>query len=650
MNIISVIPLVRSKVADTLSYFTASDVPLGAVVSVPLRSKSIHAIVTEKRPVEDLKAEIRQAPYEIRKLGKVKAGAFFSPAFIDACRTLADFYATTVGNVIGSLVPEIILENAHKIAPPLAPQASFIQTNPALDESYAVQGDDPDRVSTWRSLIRQEFARKKSLIVYVPTIEDVRQMFGSLEKGIEGYIFMLHSGLPKKKFLDTWTEIAEEKHPVVIITTPGCAILPRGDIDTVVIERENGRGWITQRAPYLDLRHALEVIARAERRIVHIADALLRIETLERLDDAVAGGLAKGTPFKWRSISTAADMLVDMRRPPGRKMTKAEITDADLDDKPAFRVLSPELEDLVRRNHEENTHLFILTARRGMSPITVCDDCETLVACLECKSPVVLHSKEGGKNFYMCHKCGARRSTDTVCDNCGGARLSPLGIGADRVREEVEKLMPDIEVFRIDADATATEKQILETLERWRDRPGSVLVGTETALTHLSEPVDHTAVASIDSWLSLPDFRMQERIMYALIRLRGLSSRTFLVQTRRPEEKVFDYGVKGNLSDFYHTIVSERKQFDYPPFSTLIKITLSGKKERIAKEMGELQAHVLPHEIDVFPAFTSSVRGTSVIHGLIRIPVRQWPDQELMGKLRAMPPDVSVKVNPETLL
>ena len=79
MNIIRVIPLTRSKVASELSYFTAQDVSIGSIVSVPLRSKTIHAIVTDTRPGEDLKGDIKNAPFEIRKLGKVKATVFFPP-------------------------------------------------------------------------------------------------------------------------------------------------------------------------------------------------------------------------------------------------------------------------------------------------------------------------------------------------------------------------------------------------------------------------------------------------------------------------------------------------------------------------------------------------------------------------------------------
>jgi primosomal protein N' (replication factor Y) len=250
----------------------------------------------------------------------------------------------------------------------------------------------------------------------------------------------------------------------------------------------------------------------------------------------------------------------------------------------------------------------------------------------------------------MCHKCGERRSAEEMCVNCGGWRLTPLGIGIDRVAEELRNNFPEIEVYKIDADATKTPKQLNDALQKFRARPGSVLLGTELALLHLGGKVDHVAVASLDSLFTLPDFRIQEKVMYTLIRLRSEASRSILVQTRRPEEKVFEYGLKGNLSDFYRATLSERKQFRYPPFTVLIKLTIEGKKEAISGLMAKVQETLMPFEIDVFPAFTSTVKGNSVIHGLLVIETHAWPDPVLISKLRSLPPSVFIKVNPETLL
>lgn len=645
LNIITVIPLTRTKGVDELSYFTASNIPVGAIVTVPVRSKSVSALVTSSRIAADIKSEIKQAPYALKKLERVRATHFFPAAFVQSCKTLADYYATNIGSVIDALISDTILENASKIT---APVSRGLITSTSSDETYAIQGDDEDRIGSWRSLIRQEFARKKSVVIYVSSIEDARNVSATLTRGIEGYIFTIHGRLPKKQLVQTWEDIADTKHPVVIVATGSFSVLPRSDIDTVIIERENGRGWIGARHPYIDMRHALEVIARNNGQTVYRADNLLRTETLYRVDNHE---ISQGSPFKWRSISTATDVLIDMKQIP-KASSSDVIPHASQSQTPSsFRVLSPELEELIRYNQSESTHLFILTIRRGTSPVTVCSDCETIVACKNCSGPVVLHaSKTSGKNFFMCHRCGERRNADETCINCDSWRLTPLGIGIDKVYEEIKAKFHDIDVYQIDADSTKTATQIEATLERFRAKPGSILLGTEMTLVHLSEKIDHIAVASLDSLFALPDFRIQEKIMHTLIRLRSLANRSFLVQTRKAEEKVFDYGLKGNLSDFYRATLDDRKQFSYPPYSPLIKITIEGKKETIAARMAEVQRILEPREIDVFPAFTATVRGNSIIHGLIKLPQGGWPNTGLLARLRQLPPDVKVKVDPESLL
>ncbi len=637
MNIITVAPITRRKVPDKLHYFTAKNVSVGAIVTIPIRANIIHGIVLDVHKASDLKTEIRNAPYEIRKMDRVKTEAFFTDGFVEAVKLLSRYYATSEGSIFGSVISEVILENANRIAPPLPLQSSFLQTSSSEAETFAVQGDDDDRISSWKSLIRQQFAKKRSVAIYVPTIEDVRQFFDILEKGIEGYIYSIHGSMTKKKILDTWSDIATTNHPVVVIATPSFLALPRNDFETVIIERENGRGWMGMKSPQIDLRHACETLSRQERKSVYLSDLLLRTETLHRVDNRE---VAHGTPFKWRSISTGSDIVVSMKR------------DDEKSDKPlGFRIFSRELEDIIRKNIDENTNLFMMTARRGLATLTVCDDCENIISCDKCNTPLVSHSsKLTGKNFFMCHACGEKKIVNDTCSVCGGHRLSPMGIGTDRVKKELQDKFENINVFQIDADTTTTEKQVSDTVRNWRAKPGSVLIGTELAVNHLGGQVDHVAVVTLDSLFAIPDFRIEERLMYLLTRLRTLATRTFLVQTRRIDERVFEYGAKGNLSDFYRSVVADRKKYDYPPFSTIIKISIEGKKEVIAKQMGELQAYFSPFEIEVFPAFTSSDKGASIIHGMIRIADKSWPDTDLVDKLMEMPPEVHIKINPESIL
>jgi primosomal protein N' len=199
MFVIDVIPIAKSGV-ETLSYFTAQEVALGSIVSVPLRKKMVKGIAVNVRKAADMKSELRNATFALKKLDKVKSTEFFSKAFMGTVEAAAKYFATTAGSVLDILVPEYILKNISKLkktgAEERPPRTSF--------EKYVVQGDDEERYSTWKSLIRQEFAKKKSLYFLFPTIEDATYAFGLLEKGIEGYAFLLHGSLPPKKIIETW--------------------------------------------------------------------------------------------------------------------------------------------------------------------------------------------------------------------------------------------------------------------------------------------------------------------------------------------------------------------------------------------------------------------------------------------------------------
>jgi primosomal protein N' (replication factor Y) len=421
----------------------------------------------------------------------------------------------------------------------------------------------------------------------------------------------------------------KEGHPIAIISTGGFLSIPRRDIETIVVERESSKFYKIPRRPFLDVRHIAEILADKRNIKIFFADNFLRLETLWRQSERE---LVEASPFKFRSLSTARDALVDMKQ---YKSSESS----------GFKILSIEAEEMINRTKNDSEQMMILATRRGTAPSIICGDCQTIVTCNNCSSPMVLHSK-----FFLCHRCGERRSSEEYCKVCNSWKLAAVGIGIDLVEKKIMDKFPDISLFRIDSDTTPNDKVAHTTLQRFRAKPGSILLGTEMMLQYVHEKVENSAIISLDSLFSLPDFRIQEKILSMLIRIRSLTSRNFIVQTRKADEKVFEYGLKGNMSDFYRLSMEERKKYHYPPFSVLIKITLEGKKDDIVKTMEETQTHLEPYEVDVFPAFTNTVKGNYVLHGLIRLERNAWVDTTLLSKLRSLPPSVSIKVDPDTLL
>src|SRR3989344_2066151 len=631
MYVITVIPISKGIGRETLSYFTMKDVSPGALVEVPLRKKIIPALVVARQSAADIKSDIKNASFEIKKVESVKVRDLVIPEFILAAEETARYFACSTGSVLETLLPKAILQGNQKWIS--ISKEPFKKIN---HEKYAVQGDDEERFGNYRSRIREDFARKGSVYVVVPTIEDATRSFNLLRKGIEDYAYIVTGALSKKELVAVWEKIHKEKHSVLVVGTSQCLAIPRSDIHSIIVEHEHSRSFRLSRRQHIDFRTFAEIFAGHIGAKYIVGDILLRTETLWRETE---GELIESNPFKFRSLSTAEQSLVDMRT--YRKGTAAGV-----------KILSDEAELLIRTSKEESEHLFILTTRRGIAPTTLCGDCQNIVTCTHCSAPVVLHRNkvEESRSFFLCHRCGERRSTEEVCKICGSWNLATVGIGIDLVEQKIKDRFPDVKIFRIDADTTSTEKKLTDTIASFYASPGSILLGTEMALSYLHEKIQNSLIVSIDSLFSIPDFRIHEKILYTIIKIRALTSKNFILQTRNPEEKILEYALKGNLIDFYRDEVALRKQFNYPPFVILIKITLEGKREEIVKDMDVIQDQLEPYRLDIFPAFTQTVRGNYVLHALMRIERSVWVDEVLLGKLRSLPQHVSIKVDPESLL
>lgn len=632
MFIVKVVPIARGIGKETLSYFTTSEVKPGAVVKVPVRNRTISGLVVAVEPASELKAELRSSAFSMRKIGKLKMLPIFLPAFIDAAKDAADYSASSTGNVLASITSRTILEESEQISDKKIATIEHEMADLA-PEPYTLQADEDERIAHYKSLIREQFAKKRSIFFCLPTIQDTKKIFEQLSKGIEEYTIVLNSALSKKELIGNWNKILEHEHPVLVIATGAFMGVPRHDFGMIIVERESSTSYKLQTRPYLDIRTFAEFFARRIQAKLIFGDILLRTETLWRTKN---GEMAELSPLKFRSISTAKEQIIDMKK-------------YKLMDTPEFRIISDELEELIKKNKENNEHMFIFAARRGLAPMTVCGDCATTVICGRCSAPTILHHGLDG-NYFLCHRCGERRSAEERCRLCGSWKLTTLGIGIELIEDVLKNMFPDLKIFRMDKDSVTTHKQALAVTNQFYNSPGSILLGTEMALLYLEKPINNAGVTSIDSLFSIPDFRITERIMNILLKIRALTQQTYIVQTRSRDQRVFDYATKGNLMDFYRDELDERKKLNYPPFSTLIKLSIRGPKFRVDEEMKKVELALHEYEPVIFPAFIDTVKNKSIMHALIKLPHTDWISKPLLQKLLSLPPHVAINIDPESLL
>ena len=631
MYLIEVIPISRGIGRETLSYFSAETIPEGSLVEVPLRKRAVNALVISCRGARNAKTEIRSSDYVMRKVSEFKSERFLSKEFMSAARATAQYFAASLGSVLNLLVPKTILDGQG-----LFFQQSGVYGDPIAFDRLALQADEPERFANYRSLVREEFARKHSVFLCVPTAEDVKRLTVELSKGIEKYTYSLYASLPKKKMRSVWKSASENKHPVLIVATGLFLSMCRSDIGVIVIENESSRSYKLSFRPYLDVRTFAEFFAKEIKAKFVIGDSFLRTESIFRFKQ---GEFAELSPLKFRSLSPVAGLVVDMsnyKKSAGGK----------------FETVSAELSALIARSVASNRHLFIMTVRRGLASQSVCGDCGEIVLCGRCNSPTTLHAarERGSGNFFLCHRCGEKRSAEERCAKCQSWKIWPLGVGLELVEQELKRKFPNLKVFRIDKDKTPTAKRASLVLADFYASPGSLLLGTEMALAYIDRKIDNTAVASLDSLFSLPDFRIHERILHLLMKIRSFTLSSFIIQTRVPNEKVLEYVLKGNLIDFYRDEIIGRELFRYPPFTTLIKISLEGTRAAVTREMEKLNTLFAPVTVEIFPAFVSESRGAFNMHALLRLPKSVWLSPELLQKLLSLPPQFRVEVEPESLL
>ncbi len=657
MYIIDVLPISKTAPLDTLTYFSAQHIAPGTLVTIPLKNKQPFGLVVRARNAADEKSALRTADFSLKKITNILAPFAFPKSFLDAVTETAHYFVGSIGATLKSLVPRVAFEELQsKKQTPLTPETTTEQVpleekterqQKTTPERMAMQAGEVERFAHYRSMVRSEFAKKRSVIIILPTIEEACRTKLVLEKGIESYVEIFHSSIQKKKLMDIWKRIKTSPHPLLIIGTYHALSAPREDLGIIIVERESSALYKLQHAPYVDVRFFAERLAYQARAVFVLGDILLRVETAERV---FSGELSELAPLQWRALTSAAMHISNMHTH----------TDPSLQphqrEKKQFRSIGKDLATLVEKTHEENARMIVFAGRKGLAPTTTCNDCNSVVTCTNCSAPVLLkrgainESGEQSENYFLCNKCGERRSALERCKTCDGWRLTPLGIGIELVEQELRTTFPHVPVFRIDKDHTKNEAVAEKSASAFYATPGAILLMTELGFLYTTEQVEYTAVASIDSLFALPDFRIAEKAFSTLIRLRTLATRGFLVQTRMADLPIFDYAKAGSLIDFYRHERAERKTFHYPPDTLLIKISIEGDREKTYEAMTRLKEILSPHEFEIYPAFIKTVRNKFILHGLLRLPSKEWPNEKLRHTLHSLQKPFFVRVDPESLL
>ena len=317
--------------------------------------------------------------------------------------------------------------------------------------------------------------------------------------------------------------------------------------------------------------------------------------------------------------------------------------------KKKFSVFTERTENTIREELKKGSRVFIYAARRGLAPLTVCNDCGAPVVDPASGAPMTLHKTEAG-NVFVSFYSGAVLPANISCSSCGSWNLTSLGIGIDRVVEELALRFKESNVFVLTADTADTHAKAKKISAQFFNTSGALLVGTERALPYLTEPVELSVVASIDSLLSQTAWRAHEYALSTLFFLRDRTERTMIIQTRQSDHEVMRAIATGNPTEFIRRELHDRKTFLYPPFATFVGLTWVGT-ERAVQKMSDTIKELLTGWDLVGPLPARQVgKNRYLSRAVIRLEKGLWPHSRLRETLKTLPYEVAITIDPDEIV
>lgn len=618
--------IVKGLRDPSLSFFSTQKFKLGTVVFVPYRKTSRAALVMDVRTVRTARTEIREASYSLKKVSVKNSQKPFSPEFVRTLSWLADYYATSPGEVLLSLFPPRLLEKLEYVTDISKRPSSNTSEKKQKTSSAFAQGTLTERLSLYEKAASKSLSAGASVFILTPNQHRSRFLTEELARTIgSDRVVELSTRFTTKKLLERWNHVVRSAQPLVVVGTPAFLSVPLSSLGQYILEGESD-AYRSYTRPFLDARLALFANAKQLQVPVLIGGTYISAETY----------WYKATKRNRNTIDRLNFEndceVVDMK--------KEQELSSD------FLLFSEALKALIQETVKRGGRVFLFVARRGLFPSTVCSDCGALVECPHCGAGLVLHERANKPRFFMCHRCQFTHEADIVCQHCKSWRLTPLGVGVGRVYEELQKHFSN--VMLVSRDETPTQAQVRKRITSFLETPGAVLVGTDSALEMLrGSQVDTVGVVSIDARLSLPNYAIEEEVLHTLLVLRSVVNRRCVIQTRAHSNPVFAAVEGVDLNEFRDAQLAQRERLSYPPYATLVVLSFRGTYAHVVSVSQKIELLFAETDIPIV-TLPARKRGKTSYEGstLLRLSTSLEFASNVRGILRTLPPEIEIKINP----
>ena len=427
-------------------------------------------------------------------------------------------------------------------------------------------------------LIQQALDKKQQVLYLLPEIALTVQMMDRLHRVFGNRLGIYHSKYADAERVEIWQKQLSKNPYDVILGARSAVFLPFQRLGLVIVDEEHETSYKQQDPmPRYHARSAAIVLAQSLGAKVLLGTATPCAETWHNAQTGKYGLVALTERYK--GIELPEIQVIDIKDLQHRKMMNGPF--------------SPTLLLKVREALERGEQAILFQNRRGYAPMIECKQCGWVPHCQHCDVSLTLHRN---LNQLTCHYCGYTYQVPTECPACGSRELQTRGYGTEKIEDEVRAIFPEARIARMDLDTTRTRQAYERIISDFSAGRTNILIGTQMISKGLDfDKVSVVGILNADTMLNYPDFRAYEHAFMMMSQVSGRAGRKgrrglVILQTKCPDLPVIHQVVDNDYAAFFRSLMAERREYRYPPFTRLVYVYLKHRSESLvdtaSHEMG----------------------------------------------------------------
>lgn len=440
------------------------------------------------------------------------------------------------------------------------------------------------KTEVYLDLIEEKLRQGQGAIVLVPEISLTPQLVTRFRARLGNQVAVLHSHLTDREKTNQWWSVVQKERRV-LIGARSALFCPMPDLGLIVIDEEHEASF-----------------KQDEQLRYHARDAAIMRGHFEKCQ--VLLGSATPSLESWKNAQDKKFTLhVLKERPAIGEMPDIDVVDLSQTEAVETRLpflpfwLSTKLYEMLETNYAKGLQSALFLNRRGVAQSALCHGCGFIYMCPNCEISLTLH----GKSNLVCHYCEFSQQMATDCPDCKEGTIKPLGLGTEQVEQDLKKLFPLARVTRVDRDEIDSRERLENFIETMENGEIDILVGTQMIAKGLDfEKLTLVGLVMADIAFNVPDFRAGERSYQLITQVSGRSGRhhegKVVIQTYRPDHPGVTFATAYDTEGFLNQELQHRQELNYPPFTRMACLRLSGLSHNEVSDA----AHAMANELRAY--------------------------------------------------